>query len=108
MELKDEPLGGGNQFLKALKKEAQKNDSYSENLEDAQLILFNSHHNPIKVLEARKKYSDHIFVHRVDGPMSYRGKNGKRLDQKILIILKKLVSLRRKMKNGNIHLLTIY
>ena len=86
MELKDEPLGGGNQFLKALKKEAQKNDSYSENMEDAQLILFNSHHNPIKVLEARKKYSDHIFVHRVDGPMSYRGKNGKRLDQKIFYI----------------------
>lgn len=85
-ELKEEPWGGGNQFLKALKLEGQRNKAYAEKIEEAQIILFNSHHNPSQVMNARKKFKDHIFVHRVDGPMSYRGEQGEKLDKKIFFI----------------------
>ena len=85
-ELKSEPWGGGNQFLKALRDESKRSNTYSENIENAQIILFNSHHNPNRVLELRKKFKKHIFVHRVDGPMSYRGKSGVKLDRKIFYL----------------------
>ncbi len=85
-ELKSEPWGGGNQFLKALRDESKRSNTYSENIENAQIILFNSHHNPNRVLELRKKFKKHIFVHRVDGPMSYRGRSGIKLDRKIFYL----------------------
>jgi len=85
-ELKRGPWGGGNQFLKALREESLRTNTYSENIENADVVLFNSHHDPIKVLRLRKKLKKHIFVHRIDGPMSYRGDSGKKLDKKIFYL----------------------
>lgn len=63
------PAGGGNQFLKALKNEYQKRNGYTSNPEEADIILFNSHHNLLNVIKLRMKYLNKIFVHRIDGPM---------------------------------------
>ena len=86
MELKTGPWGGGNQFLKALKKESIRANTYEDSIEKADIVLFNSHHDPQKVLRLRAQYKDHLFVHRVDGPMSYRGRTGVNLDKKIFYL----------------------
>ncbi|TET78236.1 MAG: glycosyltransferase family 1 protein [Candidatus Cloacimonadota bacterium] len=74
------PWGGGNQFLKALQGHFRKVGVYSENPEDAEVILFNSYpfgseylfDSVIKLKKRRGK----ILIHRVDGPISYvRGKD---------------------------------
>lgn len=65
----DNPWGGGNQFLKALKKQFLINDVYCQNPTDAGVILFNSHHQIKSILILKKKYSDKIFIHRLDGPI---------------------------------------
>ena len=62
------PQGGGNQFLRGLKAAFKIMGLYSE-IENADIILFNSHQYIDKVLKARKKYSDKVFVHRIDGPI---------------------------------------
>jgi len=86
MDLKSGPWGGGNQFLKALRQEAKRSNTYTDSIQDADVILFNSHHNPKQVLKLQEQYQEHLFVHRVDGPMSYRGKSGLRLDQRIFYL----------------------
>ena len=48
-DMKDTPHGGANQFLKALKKQFKKNDSYADNVPEADVVLYNSHHD-IKTL----------------------------------------------------------
>ena len=80
------PSGGGNQFLKALKTSFEKQDYYENDPIKANVILFNSHHNCNNVIRLKKKYPEKLFVHRVDGPMAYRGKNGIRLDKYIFSI----------------------
>ena len=73
------PWGGGNQFLKALKKHFIKLNLFENNIELADIILFNSHHLARKLINLKKKYKNKIFVHRVDGPMSlYTAKKDKR------------------------------
>ena len=84
-ELKDGPWGGGNQFLKLLKKEAKNRNKYSD-IENADIILFNGHHDLYKALDVKEKYPEKIFIHRIDGPMDYRGKKGKKLDKKIFFL----------------------
>lgn len=71
-EFKNNPWGGGNQFLRNLKKTFTDNNSYSTNILSAKFILFNSHHNYIKILFLKYLYPSKIFVHRIDGPMDYR------------------------------------
>ena len=83
------PWGGGNQFLKALRDYFRKTGVYSENPEDADVILFNSHHLFNEVLGAKKKDPNKILIHRVDGPVSYiRGKD--RLADEIIYMFNKL------------------
>jgi len=70
------PWGGGNQFLKALRDYFRKIGVYSESPEEAQVILFNSHHCLDEVFRAKKKYPNKILIHRVDGPIFYaRGRD---------------------------------
>ena len=70
------PWGGGNQFLKALREYFRKEGVYSESLEDADIILFNSHHCLDELFKVKKKYPNKILIHRVDGPIFYaRGKD---------------------------------
>jgi glycosyltransferase involved in cell wall biosynthesis len=68
-DIKKLPTGGGNQFLKALKKYFIAKDIYSENPDGADVFLFNSYQYIPQVIQLKKKYSNKIFVHRVDGPI---------------------------------------
>ena len=52
---------------------------YSE-IENADIILFNSHQYIDKVIKARKKYPDKFFVHRIDGPIRLYNKMEDRRD----------------------------
>jgi len=73
-EFHDGPYGGGNQFLKNLKKEFQRKKIYEEQIENADVILFNSFQNLLKVIFSYIQYPNKIWIHRVDGPISkYRG-----------------------------------
>lgn len=70
------PYGGGNQFLKALKKQFAAKGAYEENIGRADIILFNSFQQIGKVIFYRCLFPGKIFVHRVDGPISlYRGRD---------------------------------
>jgi len=70
------PWGGGNQFLKNLRKIWSEKELYAEKPEDADCILFNSHQNLQDVMKSRLKFPEKIYIHRIDGPISkYRGRN---------------------------------
>ena len=86
-ELIDGPWGGGNQFLKVLKKESLNRGEYT-NIQSADVILFNGHQDLYKVIDCKKKYPRKIFIHRIDGPMDYRGSQGIKLDKKIFFVNK--------------------
>ncbi|MEK7658894.1 MAG: glycosyltransferase family 4 protein [Patescibacteria group bacterium] len=80
-ETRNQPWGGGNQFLKALKEEFIKKGIYEESPQIADVILFNSHHNLEEVFKIKKNFSEKIFIHRIDGPVYLiRGRN-KNLDR---------------------------
>ena len=81
----DKPWGGGNQFLKTLKKEAIKRNEY-DNADNADIVLFNGHHDLYSAIDLKSMYPKKIFIHRVDGPMDYRGKKGEHLDRKIFFV----------------------
>lgn len=66
--IKEEPRGGGNQFLKLLRKQFINAGVYSE-LEEADAVIFNSYQDMDAVINAKRKYPDKIFIHRVDGPI---------------------------------------
>lgn len=66
---KEGPWGGGNQFLKALKKEFEKKELYTQKPEEADVILFNSHHQYNRVAKLKQQYPKTVFVHRIDGPV---------------------------------------
>ena len=68
-EFKDGPFGGGNQFLKALKKSFEEKGVYSDNPENADVILFNSHHKLVQLLKFKNKHPEKIMIHRIDGPV---------------------------------------
>ena len=82
----DGPWGGGNQFLKALKYTFEAKGYYENDPIQADAFLFNSHHNLKKVIKLKRKYPNKIFIHRVDGPMAYRGRSGKKIDKQIFRI----------------------
>ena len=64
------PTGGGNQFLRALKKNFKFKNLYTEDPSLADIILFNSHQEIEQVLSLRQALSGKAkFVHRIDGPM---------------------------------------
>jgi glycosyltransferase involved in cell wall biosynthesis len=75
-EFQEGPWGGGNQFLKALREYLRKAGVYAENPDTARVVLFNSHQCLDKILGLRRKHADKIFLHRVDGPVSFvRGRD---------------------------------
>ena len=65
--LTDNPTGGGNQFLKCLKKQFVRTGMYDENVENADVILYNGHHEIDVVSNLKSKYPSKKFVHRIDG-----------------------------------------
>lgn len=73
--------GGGNQFLKALRKRFKEQNIYEDSHIKARVILFNSHHSFNRVLSIKKNHPGKIFIHRIDGPIHLvRGRN-KELDE---------------------------
>jgi len=77
------PWGGGNQFLKALRDYFREIGVYSESLEEAQVILFNSRHYLDEVLKVKKRYPSKILIHRV-GPVARLAGGDKALDELVL------------------------
>ena len=65
----DEPTGGGNQFLKMLKKQFAEQGVLGDTAEQSDILLFNSHHFLDKVYSYKKSLANKKFVHRIDGPM---------------------------------------
>jgi len=80
---KNGPWGGANQFLKALRNYFKKMAIYSENLEDADVILFNSHHYLKDIFFYKKKYPNKFLIHRIDGPVSQIRGNDRIIDELI-------------------------
>jgi len=80
-KFQNQPWGGGNQFLKALKKELARMEVYEENPEKADVILFNSHHNFKEVFKIKKKFKEKILIHRIDGPLYLTRGKSKDLDR---------------------------
>ena len=65
----DAPTGGGNQFLRALKREFEARGIHDPDGTAAGVVLFNSYQNVPAALALRRANPRAIFVHRVDGPM---------------------------------------
>lgn len=87
---KKAPWGGGNQFLKALKKEFKRQGVYEENPERADAILFNSYpsgseHLFNQILEIKQKHSEAIITYRLDGPISLIRGRDKEIDEIIAL-----------------------
>jgi glycosyltransferase involved in cell wall biosynthesis len=76
----DKVTGGGNQFLKTLKKYLQTNEAYQENITQADAVLFNSHQCIDEVMKFKLRYPDIPFVHRIDGPMQLYNKASDKRD----------------------------
>lgn len=86
--LKNEPWGGGNQFLNALKKEWLQKKVYTEHPQDADVVLLNSY--PFgaefvfdQAFSLKKRFSKKIFVYRLNGPISAIRNTDKEVDQVI-------------------------
>ncbi len=82
-EFTEGPWGGGNQFLKALRGLLRQRGVYADIPSGAQAILFNSHHYLDTLLQAKRNYPGKIFLHRVDGPVSYVRGRDKAVDRVI-------------------------
>tara|TARA_B100000989_G_C19525024_1_gene466304 strand:+ start:47 stop:1042 length:996 start_codon:yes stop_codon:yes gene_type:complete len=82
------PWGGGNQFLKNLKKNLVKKKKYENNIFKTKAILINSHHKKYKLLFLKFFYKKKILVHRIDGPLDYRSKEKNFQNENIKIINK--------------------
>lgn len=57
--------------MKALKSNLMEKGQYAESAEKAEGFLFNSYHNIREVIQMKRKYPNKIFVHRIDGPISF-------------------------------------
>ncbi|MFZ0034222.1 MAG: glycosyltransferase, partial [Sedimentisphaerales bacterium] len=68
-EFKEGPWGGGNQFLKSLKKYLHSMGVYNENVVTSRVILFNSHQCIGEVAKAKLNHPEKVFIHRIDGPI---------------------------------------
>jgi len=71
-ELKDGPWGGGNQFLKGLRAYLRSKGQYSEQPDQADVLLVNGHQwlrTIFQVYRLKKQRPTLRVIHRVDGPM---------------------------------------
>lgn len=82
-EIKDEPWGGGNQFLKALRAYFRSRSLYAESAADAGVVLFNSHHHLDRVAALKRAHPDKVFLHRCDGPIRVVRGSGWEIDRAI-------------------------
>lgn len=78
-DIKNEPWGGGNTFLKALRKEFIARDIYEENPLNADVILLNSHQKFDNIWKYQKLNKKAVFPHRLSGPHKWRYDNTDKL-----------------------------
>jgi len=67
--IQENPTGGGNQFLKALRKGLRLLNVYAEQPDKADIFLFNSYQFIEQSFRLKLKFKDALFVHRIDGPI---------------------------------------
>ncbi len=81
-QLRKDAWGGGNQFLKALKKEFENQGVYTDDPAEGETILFNSHQQLKEVLKLKSKYPQKVLIHRL-GPIFHyhRGRSWKKYDR---------------------------
>lgn len=84
------PWGGGNQFLKALREEFNKQNIYEEEIYKANVILVNSHHNLEYCFRIKERYPNKLVIYRLDGPVSFVRGQDKEID-KIIALFNNLV-----------------
>lgn len=95
-EFKSGPWGGGNQFLKALRNALLEKNVYTDSAENADVILFNSHHfgenlEQLKFLIELKQSKPNLrLMHRLDGPISLIRGGSRSIDNLIFQINSKL------------------
>ena len=78
------PWGGGNQFLQFLYESFKEKKILTKNVNESDIVIFNSHHNLKEVLKLKHKFKNKHFIHRIDGPLSsYRKIDGKIIDKLI-------------------------
>ena len=77
---KNTPWGGGNSFLRNLKRELSKKGYYINDKTQANVIIYNAHHHLLETLKLKRKFPDKIFIHRLGGPMKGLIKKGRILD----------------------------
>lgn len=68
-QTRNAPFGGGNQFLKALKKKLEEHSSCIESAADADCILFSSFEYTLEAAALKRSFPEKTFVHRIDGPL---------------------------------------
>lgn len=84
-KFKNGPWGGGNQFLKILKQEFEKNNIYASDIAGADAIIFNSNYELASLIRTRIRYPEKKIIHRL-GPVFhlYRGAKWKIIDRLII------------------------
>ncbi len=89
----DAPFGGSNQFLKALKNYFIQQNVYSEQIEQADIVILNSHlfgqgKTLFGIIWAnRRLFQQKTILHRVDGPVSlYQANNRFSIDKYVFKI----------------------
>jgi len=94
-DFKDGPYGGGNQFLKSLSEEFKKRNLITNEIEQSDIVLFNS--NPDTLLKYgtqlayyKLKFPGKVFVNRLDGPIFLIRGNDKKYDKLFYILSHKL------------------
>jgi len=84
--LTDAATGGGNQFIKSVKKCLLAMGCITDNVEDADIILFNGHQESHSIQNLKNKYPNKKFIHRLDGLQKiYNQPNDSRQDQALAI-----------------------
>jgi glycosyltransferase involved in cell wall biosynthesis len=68
-EFEEKHGGGGTSVLENLRNSFIEMDSYSEDPQNADIILFNSFHAINDIINLKLKFPEKVFVHRIDGPM---------------------------------------
>ena len=91
-EITDNPWGGANQFLRNLREEFISLGFYTESVGEADVILFNSHHHPSRIIDLHRQYPEAKFIHRIDGPMSLYNQSNDERDKVVHILNESIAS----------------
>jgi glycosyltransferase involved in cell wall biosynthesis len=79
-EFKDGSWGGGNQFLKSLRQYLQSINVYENDVQRADVVLFNSYQYIDETTRVKLEHRDKLFIHRIDGPMRLYNKESDQRD----------------------------